>query len=83
MSTGSLGTRRAYVERYELPEPLGNADARSGRSRGLLGWYNDVPAQLKGLIVVVLIFAALSVQSALAFRTSLESQHTAEQVART
>ena len=83
MATGSLGTRRSYLDMAEPPEPGHPADERRGKRRGLLGWYNDVPAQMKGMLAFVLIFATMFAQSAFAYRTSIETQRSADLVAHT
>ena len=81
MATGSLGTRRSYIDVAEPPEPGRSADDQGGRRRGIVGWYNDVPAQMKGLLAFVLIFATMFAQSAFAYRTSIASERSADLVA--
>jgi methyl-accepting chemotaxis protein len=49
----------------------------------LFGWFNDLPAQAKGLIALVLVVGMMAVQSTYAYRMSLASQDASRWVAHT
>ncbi len=83
MATGSLGSRQPYSSVIEPPSVERNSDESRQQRRGLFTWFNDLPAQLKGLIALILVFATMGAQSAFAYRTSLASERSAALVVHT
>jgi methyl-accepting chemotaxis protein len=71
MATGSLDTGRAYADVGDSHGAGPSADERQGNRKGLVGWYDNLPVQAKGMVAFIVIFATMFAQSAFAYRTSL------------